>query len=51
MSQAEKVWAHLLKCKFITVRKMTVKPFYINAPHGVIRDLRKKYVPKILTKK
>lgn len=43
MSQTQKVWNHLLKCKFITVRKMSVKPFYINAPHAVIRDLRKKY--------
>ena len=43
MSQAEKVWEHLLKCGFITTRKMAVHPFYINAPHSVIRDLRKKY--------
>jgi hypothetical protein len=43
MSQAKKVWEYLLKCGFITARKMAVHPFYINAPHSVIRDLRKKY--------
>ena len=43
MSQAKKVWEHLLEYGFITARRMAVHPFYINAPHSVIRDLRKKY--------
>ena len=43
MSQAKKVWEHLLKHGSITARKMAERPFYINAPHGIIRDLREKY--------
>ena len=43
MSQAKKVWDHLLKHGSITARKMAERPFYINAPHSVIRDLREKY--------
>ena len=27
----------------ITARKMAERPFFINAPHSIIRDLREKY--------
>lgn len=42
-TQQTKVWEHLQKNGYITGRQMAEAPFYINASHAVIRDLRAKY--------